>query len=99
MVITKWVAERYCSRQVQRQGQVDKLRPGMTRQQVQAIVGTPLLKDMFHANRWDYTYQHYRKHQLIGNAHLTLYFKGEVLERIEGQALPDSTRQDTTPQS
>ena len=79
------------------QDQVDKLRPGMTRQQVQAIVGTPLLKDMFHANRWDYTYQHYRKHQLIGNAHLTLYFKGEVLERIEGQALPDSTRQDTTP--
>ncbi|MFW9608685.1 MAG: outer membrane protein assembly factor BamE, partial [Aquaspirillum sp.] len=35
------------------QDQVDKLRPGMTRQQVQAIVGTPLLKDMFHANRWD----------------------------------------------
>ncbi|HEX7155742.1 MAG TPA: outer membrane protein assembly factor BamE, partial [Burkholderiaceae bacterium] len=35
---------------------VDQLRPGMTRDQVRFMLGTPLLTDMFHQDRWDYTY-------------------------------------------
>jgi outer membrane protein assembly factor BamE len=39
------------------QKQIVQLRPGMTRDQVRFVLGTPLLQDPFHANRWDYVYR------------------------------------------
>src|SRR5215471_11672708 len=36
--------------------QVEALKPGMTRQQVREILGTSLLVDVFHADRWDYVF-------------------------------------------
>ncbi|ABI86104.1 smpA / OmlA family protein [Burkholderia ambifaria AMMD] len=33
-----------------------QLQAGMTREQVRALLGTPLLADMFHADRWDYLF-------------------------------------------
>ncbi|MDR2111727.1 MAG: outer membrane protein assembly factor BamE [Candidatus Accumulibacter sp.] len=39
------------------QEMVAQLRPGLTREQVRFILGTPVLADMFHANRWDYLYR------------------------------------------
>ena len=38
------------------QEMVDQLRPGMTTRQVRFIMGTPLIQDTFHPNRWDYLY-------------------------------------------
>ncbi len=38
------------------QDMVSQLRPGLTKDQVRFILGTPVLMDMFHANRWDYVY-------------------------------------------
>jgi outer membrane protein assembly factor BamE len=38
------------------QDMIDQLRPGMTRRQVRFIMGSPLVTDTFHANRWDYLY-------------------------------------------
>ena len=38
------------------QEMVSQLKPGQTRDQVRFILGTPLLMDIFHANRWDYVY-------------------------------------------
>ena len=38
------------------QDMVSQLRPGITKDQVRFILGTPMLQDMFHANRWDYVY-------------------------------------------
>lgn len=38
------------------QDMVSQLRPGLTKDQVRFILGTPVLADMFHANRWDYVY-------------------------------------------
>jgi len=35
---------------------VSRLQPGMTRHQVKALLGTPMLSDIFHADRWDYPY-------------------------------------------
>lgn len=40
------------------QKQIVQLRPGMTRDQVRYVLGTPLLQDPFHANRWDYVYRY-----------------------------------------
>ena len=39
------------------QDMVAQLRPGLTKDQVRFILGTPVLMDMFHANRWDYIYR------------------------------------------
>ena len=38
------------------QEMVSQLRPGLTKDQVRCILGTPVLMDMFHGNRWDYVY-------------------------------------------
>lgn len=39
------------------QEMVAQLKPGLTKDQVRFILGTPMLMDMFHANRWDYVYR------------------------------------------
>jgi len=39
------------------QDMVDKLRPGMTQNQVRYVMGTPLITDSFNKNRWDYLYR------------------------------------------
>jgi outer membrane protein assembly factor BamE len=39
------------------QDMVYQLRPGLSKDQVKFILGTPVLMDMFHANRWDYVYR------------------------------------------
>ena len=41
---------------VVKQEQVNELRPGMSKRQVKFLLGTPMLNDVFHANRWDYVY-------------------------------------------
>ncbi len=38
------------------QEQVDQLRPGLTKRQVNFILGTPIIQDTFNQNRWDYVY-------------------------------------------
>ena len=39
------------------QDMVSQLKPGLTKDQVRFILGSPVLMDMFHANRWDYVYR------------------------------------------
>ncbi len=39
------------------QDMVSQLKPGLSKDQVRFILGTPVLMDMFHANRWDYVYR------------------------------------------
>lgn len=39
------------------QEMVSQLKPGQTKDQVRFILGTPVLADVFHANRWDYVYR------------------------------------------
>ncbi|HYP72030.1 MAG TPA: outer membrane protein assembly factor BamE, partial [Variovorax sp.] len=68
--------------------QVEMLKPGMTRQQVREILGTSLLSDVFHANRWDYVFTIRRQGVEAQQRRLTVYFSGEVLERFEGDPMP-----------
>ncbi|OHX14580.1 outer membrane protein assembly factor BamE [Chromobacterium sphagni] len=72
------------------QDAVAKLKPGMTRSQVRFLLGTPLLTDAFHADRWDYKYSDIKQGKLDSSSDklLTVYFKGDVLERVEGAAQP-----------
>jgi outer membrane protein assembly factor BamE len=82
--------------------QAAALKVGMSRVQVKNILGTPLLTDIFHAERWDYVFTFKRQGVEIHARRLTVFFKDDVLAKIEADALPteaefvaslDSTRQ------
>lgn len=71
--------------------QAGALRPGMSRIQVRDILGTPLLASVFHADRWDYVFTLKRQGLESQARRVTVYFKGEVLDRFEADALPSET--------
>lgn len=60
-----------------------KVKIGMSRQQVSSILGSPLVSDVFHANRWDYIYRFEEKTKLVEQQRLTVYFEGEFVSRID----------------
>jgi outer membrane protein assembly factor BamE len=71
--------------------QVEALKPGMTRQQVREILGTPLLTDVFHANRWDYVFTIRRQGIDPQQRRLTVYFKDNALDRFDGDPMPSES--------
>jgi outer membrane protein assembly factor BamE len=71
--------------------QVQALRPGMTRDQVKQVMGTPLLTDLFHADRWDYVFTLKRQGVPPQKRHLAVFFKGEVMDRVEGDEMPSES--------
>ena len=75
------------------QDMVEKLRVGQTRTQVRQVLGTPLLTDAFHADRWDYVYQYTRHGRMVERRQFTLYFVDDKLARWEGDDVPVSTAQ------
>lgn len=60
----------------------EKLKVGMTKQQVRYVMGTPMINDVFHENRWDYLYSLEQDGELVERRSLTLYFEGDLLARI-----------------
>ncbi len=70
------------------QEMVDKLQPGMTRRQVSYILGTPLLVDTFHQDRWDYIYTRERGGGTDNKKRISLFFEDDVLTRVEGDYRP-----------
>jgi len=71
--------------------QVELLKPGMPRAQVREVLGTPLLTSVFHADRWDYVFTLKRQNVEPQALKLTVFFKGDVLERFEGDAMPSES--------
>jgi outer membrane protein assembly factor BamE len=71
--------------------QAQALRPGMSREQVRNILGSPLLTSVFHGDRWDYVFTFKRQGQPLQQRRLTLFFKGEALERQEADDLPSES--------
>lgn len=71
---------------------VDGLTLGMNKRQVNFLLGTPLLTDFFHQDRWDYAYSIQRAHQAPEKHSLTLYFKDDALVRIDGDLKPNTER-------
>ena len=65
-----------------------QLKVGQTREQVKFILGTPLLTDVFHAQRWDYPFYLARGNGELTSARVTVFFKDDVVERFEGGNLP-----------
>ena len=68
---------------------VEKLRPGLNKRQVRYIMGTPLIEDSFHDDRWDYRYLLRNGNETLAETRLTLWFDGDELARAEGPDAPD----------
>ncbi len=65
-----------------------QLKEGQTRDQVKFILGTPLLTDVFHADRWDYPFYLARGDGELTSARVSVYFKDNVVARFDGGNLP-----------
>jgi len=68
--------------------QFDVLRPGMRKDQVKEVLGTPLITSLFHEERWDYAFTVRRSGQEIQKKKLTVYFVNGELVRFESDPLP-----------
>jgi outer membrane protein assembly factor BamE len=67
---------------------LSQLKVDMTRDQVRFILGTPLLNDIFHADRWDYPFRLARGNGETIDSTVVVYFKEGKVERFEGGNLP-----------
>ncbi|MGO4279919.1 MULTISPECIES: outer membrane protein assembly factor BamE [Cupriavidus] len=66
-----------------------QLREGMTRDQVRFLLGTPLLTDVFHGNRWDYVFSFRRgSTPVVQQRRYTVFFDGDKLVKFGGDELP-----------
>lgn len=65
-----------------------QLRPGMTKSQVRFIMGSPLIQDSFHGNRWDYAYQLRENGKLKEQRRVILDFENDVLKTVRGDVVP-----------
>jgi outer membrane protein assembly factor BamE len=68
----------------------DQLQVGMSKQQVQALLGTPSISDPFHHDRWDYTAS--ERTNRVGRTevkNLTVWFEGDALAKWEGTYFPE----------
>ncbi|MEJ1095285.1 MULTISPECIES: outer membrane protein assembly factor BamE [unclassified Pseudoxanthomonas] len=73
---------------------VDQLQAGQSKQQVQALLGTPSISDPFHADRWDYTAaQRTNRRGTTEIKNLTLHFEGNSLAKWEGEYFPENDLQ------
>ncbi len=66
-----------------KQEDLDKIQIGMTRSQVKFVLGTPLLQDAFHRDRWDYLYYLKPGGGEVRQSRVSLYFEGDTLVRID----------------
>ncbi|WP_353935363.1 outer membrane protein assembly factor BamE [uncultured Oxalobacter sp.] len=71
---------------------LSKLKPGMTKEQVRFVLGTPLLTDMFHANRWDYLFRLQKPNGALTTNRVTVFFKDNLVDRIVHDNLPDEAQ-------
>lgn len=77
----------------------DELKLGMTKAQVRYVLGTPMISDAFHGNRWDYAYRLAQRGEVVEKQHLALYFEGDNLVRVEegGKPLQLGSMSDSAP--
>lgn len=71
------------------QEMASQVKEGMTREQVRFILGTALLTDMFHADRWDYIFRLLKPSGELITSRVTVYFDQSLVAKIERGELPN----------
>ena len=72
------------------QSAVEQLQVGMSRQQVQVLLGSPSIADPFHHDRWDYTAS--ERSDRYGDGvvkNFTVWFENDAVTRWEGDYFPE----------
>ena len=72
------------------QEMVDQLRPGMTKRQVIFVMGTPLVRDPFHQDRWDYIYSFQPGGGIRGQERVSVFFVDDLLVSFTGDFVPST---------
>ena len=70
------------------QESASKLKKGMTKAEVRQLLGTPLLMDPFHGNRWDYFFSAEVRGKLVERNKLSVYFENDKLVSLTGDIKP-----------
>ncbi|MGH8600114.1 MAG: outer membrane protein assembly factor BamE, partial [Burkholderiales bacterium] len=83
------------------QDMLTKLKSGMTRSQVRYVMGTPLITDPFHPDRWDYVYSFSKHGGKAQERRITVVFNNDRLAHIEGDVVPQkaSAAKSETPEN
>jgi outer membrane protein assembly factor BamE len=75
------------------QEMVSQLQAGQTKDQVRFILGTPLIADSFHGDRWDYVFWRIRANSRdLEQRKITVFFEAGKLKRVEGDVTPAAFR-------
>ena len=67
---------------------IAKLKPGMTKGEVRQLLGTPLLVDTFHQNRWDYYFSSVKAGKPDPASRLSIFFENDKVKSFVGGARP-----------
>jgi outer membrane protein assembly factor BamE len=70
---------------------VNQLKPGMSKRQVAFVMGTPLLEDAFHSDRWDYVYSNEPRGEDRVEKKFSILFKDDALVGLSGDLRPGNT--------
>lgn len=70
------------------QEMMQQLKIGMTPEQVRFVLGTPLVTDVFHENRWDYPFRLQKGTGEVIFSRVTVHFEDKRVARIDGGDLP-----------
>lgn len=76
---------------------IDKLEIGMTKRQVQFVMGSPLLVDTFNPDRWDYFYSKLDGKGNVTQKRFTVIFEDDKYVRHEGDIEPNATSDEDLP--
>lgn len=73
-----------------------QVKPGLTRDQVRFVLGTPLMSDIFHGDRWDYVFMHRPANSTEVEYHrLAVFFEDGKLTRFEGDTVVAASPKET----
>jgi outer membrane protein assembly factor BamE len=77
-----------------------QLQTGMTREQVRFVLGTPLVADVFHSERWDYVHR-FRSGRSgkVEQRAISVFFVNDKLARVEGDTSPPDGKEVTEPRA
>jgi len=67
---------------------VDRVQQGMSREQVRFVLGSPLLRDLFHPDRWDYVFRYKFPNGDVEQRKVTVRFRDDRVVAVEADPLP-----------
>lgn len=67
---------------------IERVKTGMTKAEVRQILGTPLVSDVFHSNRWDYYFSFEKHGRRQQRTLLSIFFENDKVASIQGKGQP-----------